>query len=180
MSTLKQPVIRHANAADAKKLSVLAEETFRTTFGSMNTVEDMRLHCTSSYSETLQLAEISNTEILTLVCEDGSNLIAFAQLRWPEPPGCVCAKKAGEIQRLYVAQDWHGKGIAQHLMAACFEEMVKRESDLVWLGVWERNPRAISFYQKLGFSEVGAHVFPLGTDPQRDIIMVCAIPHLTN
>jgi RimJ/RimL family protein N-acetyltransferase len=42
---------------------------------------------------------------------------------------------------------------------------------VVWLGVWERNPRAIAFYKKFGFLEVGVHVFPLGFDPQRDIVM---------
>jgi ribosomal protein S18 acetylase RimI-like enzyme len=42
---------------------------------------------------------------------------------------------------------------------------------VVWLGVWERNPKAIAFYKKFGFREVGAHVFPLGSDPQRDVVM---------
>jgi len=56
-------------------------------------------------------------------------------------------------------------------MATCIKEMENRESDVVWLGVWERNPRAMAFYKKFGFGEVGDHVFPLGTDPQRDIIM---------
>jgi ribosomal protein S18 acetylase RimI-like enzyme len=56
-------------------------------------------------------------------------------------------------------------------MNACIEEMSLHRSDVVWLGVWERNPRAIAFYRKFGFREVGTHVFPLGNDPQRDIVM---------
>ena len=35
----------------------------------------------------------------------------------------------------------------------------------------ERNPRAISFYEKGGFRTVGSHTFLLGTDEQRDIVM---------
>ena len=42
---------------------------------------------------------------------------------------------------------------------------------MIWLGVWEKNPKAISFYKKFGFVEVGDQVFPLGNDPQRDIVM---------
>jgi RimJ/RimL family protein N-acetyltransferase len=38
--------------------------------------------------------------------------------------------------------------------------------------VWERNPRAIAFYAKLGFVEAGDHVFPVGNDPQRDVVMM--------
>jgi ribosomal protein S18 acetylase RimI-like enzyme len=45
----------------------------------------------------------------------------------------------------------------------------------LWLGVWERNPRAISFYKKWGFVEEGDHTFALGGDPQRDIVMVRAV-----
>jgi len=41
----------------------------------------------------------------------------------------------------------------------------------VWLGVWEHNPRAIAFYRKWGFEAVGEHVFVVGTDPQRDLVM---------
>jgi ribosomal protein S18 acetylase RimI-like enzyme len=60
-------------------------------------------------------------------------------------------------------------------MNACLAELINRGSDVAWLGVWERNPRAISFYRKLGFMEVGDHIFPLGHDPQRDIIMVRSV-----
>jgi ribosomal protein S18 acetylase RimI-like enzyme len=56
-------------------------------------------------------------------------------------------------------------------MDACIGELTTRRSDVAWLGVWERNPRAISFYRKFGFAEVGEHVFSLGNDPQRDIVM---------
>lgn len=166
------PSVRHANRSDAKGLAALAEETFRDAFGSMNTVEDMELHCRASYSEAIQSAEIADPGMVTLVCEDGGGLIAFAQLRWAEAPSCVSGQNPGEIQRLYVAKAWHGKGIAQDLMSASIQEMEKRGSDVVWLGVWERNPRAIAFYRKFGFVEVGDHIFPLGNDPQRDIIMV--------
>ncbi len=165
------PPVRHAIPTDAKNLAALAEETFRDTFGGMNTVENMNLHCKTSYTGGIQLGEIADPRMTTLVCEDGGNLIAFAQLRWSKAPGCVTAKNPGEIQRIYVAKSWHARGIAQDLMAMCLNEMIKRKSDVVWLGVWERNPRAIAFYKKFGFTEVGSHVFPLGTDPQRDIIM---------
>jgi len=167
--------IRYATLSDAKHLAALAEDTFRETFASMNTVEDMNLHCRTSYGEELQATEISDPNIVTLVYDHRGQLIAFAQLRWSEAPSCVSATSPGEIQRLYVAKAWHGKGIAHEMMTACITEMGTRKSDVVWLGVWERNPRAIAFYRKVGFSPVGSHVFPLGTDPQRDVVMVRAV-----
>ncbi len=166
------PFIRYAVPLDAKNLAALAEATFRATFGSMNTAENMDLHCQESYGADIQLAELNDADVVTLVCEDDGKLIAYAQLRWSERPGCVPASNPGEIQRIYVAQAWQGKGIAQQLMERCLHEMANKASDMVWLGVWEHNPRAIAFYSKIGFTEVGSHVFPVGTDPQRDIIML--------
>lgn len=57
-------------------------------------------------------------------------------------------------------------------MEAALAALRDRGSDAVWLGVWERNPRAIAFYGKYGFHEVGSHVFTVGTDPQRDLLML--------
>ncbi len=164
-------ILRKANRGDARQLSRLAETTFRDAFGSLNSTEDMELHCRTHYSEAIQAGEIADPDLVNLVIEDGDRLVGFAQLRWTATPTCVLAESPGEIQRLYVASDWHGKGAAQQLMQACIEQVRAHGSDVVWLGVWERNPRAIAFYRKIGFVEVGEHIFPLGRDLQRDIVM---------
>lgn len=169
-------VIRTANPGDAQRLSRLAEATFRDTFAGVNTAADMHVHCRASYSQAIQAGEIADPGMLTFLCEEeGEKLIGFAQLRWRGAPGCVRAQAPGEIQRLYVIGSRHGQGIAQELMTACLHEMETRGSDVAWLGVWESNPRAISFYRKFGFVEVGEHVFPLGSDPQRDLVMARAV-----
>lgn len=170
------PTIRRAHRHDARQLSALAEETFRHTFAAVNTPEDMALHCQTSYGEAIQAEEISNPDMVTMLCEHEGRLVGFAQVRWGQAPSCVLADAPGEIQRLYVVSDYHGKGAARDLMNACIDEIRSRRSDVVWLGVWERNPRAIAFYKKLGFLEVGEHVFPVGTDPQRDIVMARPVP----
>ena len=56
-------------------------------------------------------------------------------------------------------------------MQATIQEARLRGCDSVWLGVWEENLRAISFYKKWGFREVGNHIFTVGNDPQNDFIM---------
>lgn len=164
-------LIRRASPSDAEELAILAERTFRNTFQAGNTQEDMGLHCQASYSADIQLKEILRPDWITLVCEDESKLIGYAQLRWEEFPPCVNSINAGEILCFYVDEPYHGKGVAQKLMQRCFAEFEAKGSEPVWLGGWEQNPRAISFYRKLGFIEVGKHIFQVGSDPQRDIIM---------
>lgn len=174
------PIIRVATLGDAKPLAELAESTFRDTFAVANTHDDMERHCRSSYGEAIQAEEIADPQRLTLLCVENERLIAFAQLRWGAAPACVAAQSPGEIQRLYVASGWHGRGVAQDLMLACFDAMQARGSSAAWLGVWERNPRAIAFYRKSGFVEVGEHVFALGGDPQRDIVMMRTLGRLSS
>ena len=41
----------------------------------------------------------------------------------------------------------------------------------VWLGVWEKNFRAIRFYKKYGFKKFGQHKFLLGNDLQTDYLL---------
>jgi ribosomal protein S18 acetylase RimI-like enzyme len=75
------------------------------------------------------------------------------------------------VQRLYVDARYHGKGVAALLMDACIDAARRYDTKALWLGVWEHNPRAIAFYAKCGFVEVGEQVFPLGGDLQRDLVM---------
>jgi ribosomal protein S18 acetylase RimI-like enzyme len=164
-------VIRKAEQHDAALLAALAEKTFRETFGAANTSQDMNQHCNQTYGISIQAREILDPEIDTFVCELGGNLIAYAQLSWQPAPSCVNALNPVEIRRFYVDSAWHGKGIANALMTALLEHMTAKHADQVWLGVWEHNPKARKFYQKMGFLEVGSHVFQLGNDPQRDLIL---------
>ena len=169
------PNIRRATLRDAAPLSVIARQTFEDTFASANASEDIELHCRSSFGEAIQASEIGDPRRATLLGERAGRLVGFAQLRWDKPPSCVVANAPGEIQRLYVIREFHGKGVAQELMRASIDEMIGRGSDVAWLGVWERNTKAIAFYTKCGFREVGAHTFQLGSDPQRDIVMARAV-----
>jgi hypothetical protein len=62
-------IIRRADRHDAKQLSLLAERTFREAFDRVNTPENMALHCRTSYSESIQAKEISDPNMVTLLCE---------------------------------------------------------------------------------------------------------------
>lgn len=162
---------RSATPLDAKALSALAERTFRDTFEGDNSPEDMALHCRDTYGEAIQREELRDPGRVTLVAEASGELIGYAQVRRGPAPVCVRGDAPGEIQRLYVARSWHGRGVAQALMSASLESLAGAGARTAWLGVWERNPRAIAFYRKFRFEEVGDHIFAVGRDPQRDIVM---------
>jgi len=100
---------------------------------------------------------------------------SFGPLREGAAPACVGGAAPIELLRFYVDPAWQGRGVAQSLMDAVVAEATTRGAKTVWLGVWERNPRAIAFYAKSGFRDAGSQPFVLGTDRQTDRIMVRAI-----
>ncbi|HET9369120.1 MAG TPA: GNAT family N-acetyltransferase [Vicinamibacterales bacterium] len=51
----------------------------------------------------------------------------------------------------------------------------KRGAKTMWLGVWERNSRAVAFYAKYGFTRVGEHTFMLGGNAQTDWLLARSI-----
>ena len=167
--------IRRAEAHDAAVLAELAERTFRDAFGHANRPDDLDLHCRSSYNAERQSSEIADPSMTTLVADRDGALVGYGQLRWSTPPAGVIGTRAAEIQRLYVDQCFHGEGVAQTLMAALQAAAEAGAADVLWLGVWEHNPRAIAFYKKVGFSQVGEQLFTLGRDPQRDIVLSRAL-----
>lgn len=164
-------MIRTATSADAALVAALAERTFREAFAAQNPPDEMDRHCREHFGEAIQKDEIAAPERLTLLVEPQGRVAGFAQLRWAEPPGCVAGAAPGEVQRFYLLQEFHGTGLATGLMTACLAALRARGSDVAWLGVWEENPRAIAFYRRQGFAEVGRKVFMVGTDPQRDLVM---------
>lgn len=173
MSGAAAPAIRVATAGDAAQLAALAERTFRDTFASSNTEANMRLHCARTYGPAIQAAEIADPGRTTVVADADGVLAGYGQLRWNGTPS-LAADRPAEIQRIYVDRPWHGRGVAQALMARLLDAARAGGADRVWLGVWERNPRARAFYRKAGFAEVGDHAFVLGDETQRDLVLARA------
>jgi ribosomal protein S18 acetylase RimI-like enzyme len=163
--------IRRAEEDDALALSVLAERTFRDAFADSNTTANMQLHCVGSYAPALQLAEILDASLETWVVESDSGLVAFVQLRLEAVSPVISGERPLEIQRFYVDVSHHGTGLAHQLMAHVLVRAESSCNSLLWLGVWERNARALAFYRKWGFEAVGEHTFKVGNDPQRDLVM---------
>jgi ribosomal protein S18 acetylase RimI-like enzyme len=169
------PTIRRGEASDAPALAALAARTFHETFAADNNPDDLALYMGQAYGSEQQRAELDDSRIDTLLVESDDALIAYAMLRDEPPPDCVAGPRPIELWRFYVDRAWHGRGIAQRLMAAVEDEARAHRAQTIWLGVWERNLRAQAFYRKCGFVDVGSHVFVVGSDPQIDRIFERAL-----
>jgi len=164
--------IRKATSADADVVSELAHRIFLDTFGAQNKPEDIELHAARSYSTEIQRSEIDDPALTYLIAEVDGEPAGFAMIGEPRSESCSRFPKPIELFRFYVDKSWHGKGIAQPLMAACEQVARSLGGKTICLSVWLENPRAIRFYEKIGFRKAGTQPYLLGTDMQTDWVMV--------
>ena len=169
--------VRRATIDDASPLAVFARRVFIETFGDENDPDDLADYIESMYGPAQQSAEIRDADVATWLVEraDGT-LIAYAQLCRKRVPPCVDARHPVEIHRFYVDRSAHGTGVAQSLMSTAFAQAREWGADVVWLGVWEHNPRAMAFYRKSGFADVGTIDFFVGPDRQTDRVFMVLLP----
>jgi ribosomal protein S18 acetylase RimI-like enzyme len=177
MSSAASPssvAIRRATPADAPVLAAFAEAAFADTFAADNTPEDMAAYLAEAFGEEKQREELADRSRVVLLAERDGELAGYAMLNDVTAPAgttSMALTDAIEIARLYAGRRWIGTGIGPALMQACLDLAVERKREWVWLGVWERNARAIAFYARWGFTDVGSQSFQLGADRQTDRIM---------
>lgn len=167
--------VRPGLPADALALADFAARTWAETFGADNDPADLAAHLAAAFGEPQQRGELADPAVRTLLVERGPILCGYTQVRRREPPACVTGPAPIEIARFYVDRLWQGKGLAQRLMTAAKNAARELGGQTVWLGVWERNPRAIGFYLKSGFDDVGTTAFWVGSDRQTDRVMVAPL-----
>jgi diamine N-acetyltransferase len=168
--------IRPASISDAPALSRLGIATFSETFGVENAPENLARYLAEAFTPEQQAAEIADPAGVVLLAEHTgetgeAELVGYAHLVHGPAPPAVTGAVPWELKRLYVARAWHGRRVAQSLMDGTIAAARARGAQTLWLGVWERNPRAVAFYAKYGFARVGEHTFLLGADPQTDWLL---------
>jgi diamine N-acetyltransferase len=158
---------------DAKLLTDLAYTTFWDAFAHhpKNAPDDLNHYMRQAFNVDQISAELSDAKNIFLVAELDDEAAGYAKIILDNIEPGITAEKPVELSRLYSHQKHLGQGVGQSLMDACFERARAEDRDVMWLGVWEFNPRAQRFYERNGFRVVGSHVFMLGKDAQTDVLM---------
>ena len=170
---MSEIITRQAVVEDATILTDLAYKTFWDAFAHhpQNAPDDLNHYMRQAFSIEQITEELADSKNSFLIAEIDGELAGYSKIIFGTIEPGVTAETPVELARLYSHQKFLGQGVGQTLMNASLERARGAGCDVMWLGVWEYNPRAQAFYQKNGFREVGRHVFQLGTDPQTDLLM---------
>jgi len=168
MDTIK---ISSVTAADILQLQAIGSKTFVETFADQNTAGDMQSYLDNNLSFDKLTDELSNPNSEFYFATLDNIVIGYLKINYGPAQTELKEKSSLEIERIYVLQEFHGKNVGQVLYNKAIEIAKQRNAEYVWLGVWEKNPRAIHFYKKNGFVEFDKHIFKLGNDEQTDTMM---------
>ncbi|WP_291150888.1 GNAT family N-acetyltransferase [Flavobacterium sp. UBA7680] len=156
---------------DIDQLQKIGRQTFYETFSEYNSEENMLTYLDEKFSKEKLTEELTNKNSQFYFAVLGNNTIGYLKINFGESQTELQDEKSVEIERIYVSKEFHGKKVGQLLYEKAIQIAKEKNTDYVWLGVWEENHRALSFYKKNGFVEFDKHIFRLGNDEQTDIMM---------
>ena len=156
---------------DAEIIADLSRKTFYETFATHNTRENMEKFMNKQFMKTELMKEVGALGNIFFLAKKGDEPVGYARLRESINHQALGNANAIEIARLYVSNKAIGTGVGKLLMETCIDKAVEMKKEIIWLGVWEKNTRAINFYTKWGFKKFFDHPFLLGDDVQNDWLM---------
>ncbi len=162
---------RRCTAEDRDALREFSIQTYSETFAQGNTAEDLEAYLQDAFDAGKLADQLNNPHSEFYFLFSDGKLAGYLKLN--EAPAQTDRRDAAslEVERIYVSSEFQGKGFGQYLMEQALRKAKDRHKQYVWLGVWEKNEKAIRFYKRNGFYENGTHSFFMGKDEQTDFIM---------
>jgi ribosomal protein S18 acetylase RimI-like enzyme len=163
--------IRKVTIADINKLQSVSRQTFFETFAEVNTAANMQKYLDENLSLERLQAELNNPESEFYFASNNEQIVGYLKINVGQAQNELQDNNALELERIYVLKEYQGSGVGQVLFDIAIQVARRRRSEFLWLGVWEKNFKALKFYERFGFIEFDKHIFLLGDDIQTDIMM---------
>lgn len=162
---------RFCTIEDAALVADMSRQTFYETFASENSAENMDKFMRSQFTREALIKEVGEEGNIFFLAYDDEKPVGYVRMKESDKLPELNDKTAIEIVRIYAVAGAIGKGVGSALMQKCIDVALEKKKEVIWLGVWEKNKKAIDFYTRWGFEKFGTHIFMLGDDPQTDWLM---------
>ncbi|PTL38071.1 GNAT family N-acetyltransferase [Alkalicoccus saliphilus] len=164
-------MLKKCTLDDVSELEKISRETFWETFVHQNSVESMNQYLDRAFHPGQLKKELAHSGSHFFFVYADSEIAGYLKVNTDEAQSEEMGAESLEIERIYVRNKFQQLGLGKYLLNKAIgmaEEFRKRT---IWLGVWEKNDRAIRFYEKKGFVQSGSHSFYMGEEEQIDLIM---------
>lgn len=163
--------VRPCLKEDLDLLREISRETYDETFREMNDPAVMDAYLREAFNPKKLLSELSNSSSRFYFLFVDGELAGYLKTNDASSQTDINDPDSLEIERLYVRKAFKGRGYGSLLMEFALRKALEMKKRFVWLGVWEKNDAAISFYRRMGFEEAGKHAFRMGDEVQSDLVM---------
>ena len=119
------------------------------------------------------LADVG-VDLFLATLEPGEAPVGYAMVCAPDLP-VETGEDDLELKRIYALHRFHGGGLGQRLMTAAMDAARARGARRLLLGAHGENHRAIAFYRRNGFTQVGTRVFHVGDNFYDDVVLAAAL-----
>ncbi len=150
-----EPTFRSATRDDAQCISVLAAQVFVDTYAKHGIREAIARHVTEELSVSAMAALIANSDHRFIVAEIANHLVGFVQLKLRAENTALGALSAVEVVHLYVLERFASNGVGTSLLTRAEALAAAQGAQHTWLTVWVGNTRALAFYPRRGYTELG-------------------------
>ena len=164
--------LRKVESKDIDLLHHISVLTFVDTYAQDNKPENVAAHIAENLNETQLLSEIADSNSIFYFAELNDEVVGYIKLNKGKAQTESTYPTGGEIERIYVLPAFKGQGIGKKLFHQSVQQIREWNCELVWLGVWEKNKKALQFYKHMGMLEKGTHTFTVGDEDQTDFVMV--------
>lgn len=156
---------------DLQKLRDLSKKTYQDTFGGFCSKEIMQTYLSEAFNKEKISQELNNPCSAFYFAYDDKSLVGYIKINDFPAQTDINDEKSLELERIYLLQAFQGHGYGKELLEKAVRIAACKKKKYIWLGVWEKNLKAIRFYSKNGLHKSGEHIFVMGSDQQHDYIM---------
>lgn len=164
-------ILKEVTIKEVKLLQKISIETFSDIFKDANNETDLKEYLKNAYNIEQLKSEVSNSDSAFYFVYYKNELAGYLKLNVANAQSEKHDINALEVERIYIKSDFKRLGIGKYLLNYAIEYARELNKTSVWLGVWEENINALNFYKKMNFVCFSEHVFELGGEKQRDILM---------
>jgi len=165
-------VIRRAESSDLFNLAVLKQQVWISTYATEGLTDVFSGYVLSEYSIENVSKSITDKNRLILIAAINECVIGCAEILLSPQSPLASEALCLEISTLYVLERFQGFGIGKKLLAECENATKQRGYNNVWLTVFYNNIKAIDFYRRQNFIQIGATDFVLGKNKHKNYIMM--------
>ena len=153
--------IRRAEPRDADQLAVLGMQVWVDNYAKSGIHPAIARYVLDTFTPAKFATMLLDPDTLILLAERGRHVIGMTVVALGNRTEHCDEEAQAEIDRLYVQEPFCNAGIGAQLIAAVQGELESRRYRAVWLEVWIENERALNFYARHAFDDIGTAYFEL-------------------